>query len=262
MLKNLEEMISQLEDNDNVLGLVQYGSRLPSDMSHGGDFDLFVFMQNRSDDVESIHFYVGGIPVDLNLRTMEDLQSERPVDNIDHTLLRAEIIFDRTGMLKKEIAALSDRWASRPDKLSEHEVSFQRFSQKHLLDKVKNRLIKEPLLCEFLLSTNIYWLVQNYFRVRLIPFPGEKSALRWLKRNETELYEKIGSFYKSSNLAEKLEISKILTDLVLAPINGPWRAGELIVFGRSHEAADLHVKGMEVFSELFGGRPEDVLSHE
>ncbi len=130
------------------------------------------------------------------------------------------------------------------------------------MDKIKNRLVKEPLLVEFLLSTNIYWLVQNYFRVHLIPFPGEKSALRWLKRNETELYEKIESFYKSSNLAEELEISKILTDLFLAPINGPWRAEELIVFGTSYEATELHVKGMEVFSELFGGRPEDVLIHE
>jgi predicted nucleotidyltransferase len=65
MFQNLDDLIARLESNPRVVGIVRYGSRRPTDLSLGGDFDLFVFVKERPPDIESIHFYVGDIPVEL-----------------------------------------------------------------------------------------------------------------------------------------------------------------------------------------------------
>ncbi len=237
MFQNLEDLVARLESNPRVVGIVRYGSRGQTDLAPGGDFDLFVFVKERPPDVESIHFYVGDIPVDLNLRSLDDLRRSKPLTDIDNALIEAEILYDKTGTLSQGLASLSERWKQAPSNLTEHEISWNRFCQQHVLDKVKGRFTDDPLLCEFLLATNIYWLVQTYFRVRCMLYLGEKDALEWLKLNDPEVHDGIRRFYASSNLTEKLEISERLTELVLAPIGGSWRRGELITFGTNTNAA-------------------------
>ena len=259
MFQNLEDLVARLESNPRVVGIVRYGSRRPADLSPGGDFDLFVFVKERPPDIESIHFYVGDIPVDLNLRFLDDLRRSKPLTGIDTALVDAEILCDKTGALGQELASLSERWKQALSELTEHEISWHRFCQQHVLDKVKGRIADDPLLCEFLLATNIYWLVQTYFRIRCMLYPGEKDALEWLELNAPEVHDNIRRFYASHDLTEKLGISERLTELILAPIGGPWRRGELIVFGTNTNVKQLQSKGRKVFSELFGITVEEAL---
>ena len=101
-----------------------------------------------------------------------------------------------------------------------------------------------------LLATNIYWLVQTYYRVRCIQYPGEKDALEHLQSEEPDLYADIQRFYASQDLQEMLKISERLTDVVLSPIGGQWREGELLAFGTTDSAAALQSKGYEMFQNL------------
>ena len=55
----ISDLIERLKANPEVLGIVRYGSRTIQDKSKGGDFDLFVIVQMRDPDLESIHFYWG-----------------------------------------------------------------------------------------------------------------------------------------------------------------------------------------------------------
>ena len=231
MFQNLEELVARLESNPGVVGIVRYGSRRLADLSQGGDFDLFVFVKKRPPGIESIHFYVGNIPVDLNIRDFDDIQRRKPLTNIDIALVYAEILYDKTTVLRQELSSLSERWKQTSSNLTEHGIAWHRFCQQHVLDKVRGRIADEPLLCEFLLATNIYWLVQAYFNIRCISYPGEKDALGLLESKEPQMYAEIQRFYASNDLNEKLEISERLTELTLAPIGWPWRKGELIVFG-------------------------------
>ena len=260
MLENVMDLIDQLKRNPRVLGIVRYGRRCPEDLLPGGDFDLFVFVEEWLPDVESIHFHCGRIPVDLSLRTIDDLRRDEPLSRIDYLLGEAEVLYDRTGILREVLADLKERWRETPPELTEHDVHMNRFCQQHALDKVKGRTEEEPLFCEFLLATNIYWLVQAYFRVRSISYPGEKPALQYLEKHEPEMCAEMQAFYSSRDLKEKLEISERMTELVLAPIGGPWRKGELIVFGTSTKAKQLQSKGQEIFLWLFGVSAEKILS--
>ncbi len=250
--QNLSELIDRLKKNPRVIGIVRYGSRIPEDMSLGGDFDLFVFLKDNSLEIESLHFYIDFIPVDINLRTIEDLNLRKPISFIDFALADGDLLYDKTGILEKKISSLKQRWKIQSNELTENEKSWERFSQKHALDKVKGRLNKEPLFCEFLLNTNIYWLIQNYFRVRSISYPGEKDALEWINTKDIKIYNKIEDFYRTKDLKKKLEISEELTELVLEPIGGPWRKGKLIALGRNKQGNNIQLKGKKLFFEIFG----------
>ena len=249
--QNLSELIDRLRESPRVIGIVRYGSRPPEDMSSGGDFDLFVFLEDNSLEVESLHFYIDYIPVDLNLRTFGDLDLNKPISFIDFALIDGDLLYDKTGILEKKISSLKQRWKIQSNELTENEKSWERFSQKHALDKVKGRLNEEPLFCEFLLNTNIYWLIQNYFRVRSIPYPGEKDALEWINTKDTKIHNKIEDFYRTKDLKKKLEISEELTELVLKPIGGSWRKGELLTLSRNKQVSDIQLKGKKIFFEIF-----------
>lgn len=249
--QNLSELIGRLRESPRVIGIVRYGSRPPEDMSSGGDFDIFVFLGDNSLDLESLHFYIKNIPIDINLRTFGDLDLNKPISFIDFALIGGDLLYDKTGILEKKISSLKQRWKMQVNELTENEKSWERFSQKHALDKVKSRLNDKPLFCEILLNTNIYWLIQNYFRVRRIPYPGEKDALEWINTKDTKIHNKIKDFYRIKDLKKKLEISEELTELVLAPIGGPWRKGELLNLSRNKQVSDMQLKGKKLFNEIF-----------
>ena len=260
MFQNLQDMIFNLKNNPNVVGVARYGNRHHMDMSPGGDFDLFVFVKDRPPEIESIHFHVHDIPVDLNLRTLDDLKRNEPISEFDRVLYTADILYDESGDLGREIDSLKDRWMRRSNGLNEHDISMNRFCQRHVLDKVKGRIDSEPLLCEFLLASNIRWLFETYFRIRSMPFPGEKSGFQWLDSNEPQIYAEIQRFFSTQDLGEKLGISERMTELILAPIGGPWCKGELIVFAADPKHSQLQEKGMQIFSDLFGIPFDNVFS--
>ena len=255
MFEDLELLIDRLKRSGPVIGLVRYGSRGPADLSPGGDFDLFVFVEDRPADIESIHIYVGDIPVDLNIRCIQDLHRAQPLTAFDTALIQGEILYDKTGALAQELASLGHQWQRDADQLREHEIHMIRFCQQHVLDKVRGRTEAEPLLCEFLLSANIHWLVRAYFAVRGRQFPGEKQALEWLASDEPQVYANIGCFYASRDLAEKVRINERLTELILAPVGGPWRRDELMVLAAQPDASDLQKKGTDLFQALFQMTP-------
>jgi len=254
-LEDLGDLVARLKRNPRVLGIVRYGRRRADETRPGGDFDLVVIVTERPREVESIHFDVGAIPVDLSVRTVDDLLRATPLSAMVAPLLpAAELLFDRTGAVRPEIAALPARWArelSPPARLTEAEVARRRFGHRHALDKARHRLAAEPLLCHVLLSTNIYWLLQTYLTVRGLPDAGEAAALTWLEGHDPEAYQAIARFFATQDLAEKLGVSEWLTERALAPVGGAWGRGEVLALAADEDAAHLQAQGSALFAALF-----------
>lgn len=91
-MKTIEEMLAILQSNPNVLSLVEYGNLHKSDNYSTGDYDLFVILQKKNDDVESLHFYISGTPIDLNLRTLKEIQSLKFANGFEIALLEGRLI--------------------------------------------------------------------------------------------------------------------------------------------------------------------------
>lgn len=251
-MNTIDQMQRILTSNPDVLGLIEYGSCHKREHYTIGDYDVFIILKHRSEAIEGLHFYVEETPVDMNVRTLEQLQNMNPPEGFDRVLLNGRVIYDPTGKVSEAIAHMKKREKSkaRSFSLSQNEIAMIRHGHTHVLDKVKGRFETMPLFCEFLLSTNIYWLIQNYFRVRNLPFEGEKRALIYLEEKEGVIYKGIRDFFCAVTLEEKVEISNRLTELILAPIQGPWKQNELLVFG-DDDAPNLHVLGEALFKQLF-----------
>lgn len=253
MIKTIDEMISALKYHPEVLGLVGYGSDHQTDDYALGDCDLFVILDHRDTAVESLHFYVGGVPVDLNLMTLDEVRHLDATDNFHSVaLLDGRILHDPTGKVIRAFEELRRRRRQSPPKeLSEHTVAFIRHGHKHIFDKVKGRLETMPVFCRFLLSTNIYWLIETYFHVRGLVYKGEKHAIGYLQHHEPEIFETIAEFYATRDLERQVEIVYALTERVLVPVGGMWRNEEVLAFG-DESSENLQGRGYEAFCKLFG----------
>jgi len=251
-LKSIEEMLTILESNPNVLGLVEYGSAYEPALEKAVDYDLFAVLENKAYDVESLHFRVAGIPVDLNIRSLKEIQDLRCAEGFEAALLDGRIIYDPTRKVARALEELKERQkAHYPDKPSEHSGAFARHRYRHGLDKIKSRHETMPLSTKLLLTKDIHWLVETYFKVRNLPFKDEKHALEYLKENEPDIYQYINGFYSAIGLRGKVEIQEMLTDSILKPVGGHWKDDEILAFG-DDETKDLQRKGKELFQRLFG----------
>lgn len=247
--QTIEEMLLMLKSNKNVLGLLEYGSLHDQDDFMTGDYDLYIILETKESDIESLHFYINNIPIDLNIKTLGEIEKLKFVKGFETALLDARIIHDPTGKIKKAIERLIQRHKKHKSVgTTKSAIAFARHGHKHIFDKIKGRLEKMPLLCKLLLNANIYWLIETYFNVRNLQFKGEKNAIDFLEKNEPKIFRLINDFYSAKAILEQVEISKKLTELILDPVGGAWENDEILAFG---DEKKLQQKGEELFQKLF-----------
>lgn len=248
-MQTIKEMLRTLKSNPSVLGLVEYGSPHKQDDYATGDYDLFIVLKTKDDDIESLHFYINNIPIDLNIRTLDEIKKLKFAKGFETALLEGRVIHDPTGKVNQEIQKLIQRHEKhKAERLTEHAIAFTRHGHRHVFDKIKGRIEEMPLLCKLLLNTNIYWLLETYFRIRNLQFKGEKHAIAYLKKNEPAIFQAIEDFYFTKDIIKQVEISKKLTKLVLKPVGGAWKDNEILAFG---DEENLQSKGKELFQKLF-----------
>lgn len=252
-MQSVDEMIMTLTTNPEVLGVVEYGDDQSAENYLAGDVDLFVILKRRDSPVESLHFYAGDTPVDLNLTTLEEISRLEAGHGFQvSALLSGRILYDPTGELAGELARLRQRrQQATPETLSAQTIAFIRHGHKHVFDKIRGRLETMPVFCRFLLCANIYWLIQSYFRVRHLTYRGEKRAIAYLQDNEPEIYQALTDFYNTPDLERQITLAKWITERVLAPVGGMWREDEVLAFG-DDDSDDLPADGNEMFRKLFG----------
>jgi hypothetical protein len=73
-MNSIAELVLKLINNPDVVGLLEYGNAQYTDQRVDGDYDLIVVVEERDRDVESLHFHVAGVPVDLNVRSLDDIR--------------------------------------------------------------------------------------------------------------------------------------------------------------------------------------------
>ncbi|MBT3274229.1 MAG: hypothetical protein HN368_13820 [Spirochaetales bacterium] len=254
MLSSIKEMIDSLVQHSNVVGLIRYGSNRVEDDFTSGDFDLFVVLKEKDPDVESIHFYVNEIPVDLNFLTKNELENFEGMDNFHQVALDdGWVIHDPSGAVTSLLNNIraADSCPQRVE-YSDHEIAFTRHGHRHVLDKIRNRKDSMPVFCRFLLNANIYWLICSYFRVRRIHYKGEKQAISFLQKHEPGVYNLIERFYSTLEIGELMNITIDLSNSILAPVDGIWQNGEVLAFG-DKSGVGLREKGMAFYRSLFAG---------
>lgn len=245
-MESIRELVEKLIGSPDVVGLIEYGSAQYQDRDIHGDYDLFAVLTERAPEVESLHFYVGDTPVDLNLRTLDEIRVIVRAEGFDSVLLDGRIIHDPSGGVSREIRALRERHQkSSSPTLSPRKVGGLRHGARHTFDKLRDGRHGSTTLGRYMLHQCVYWALPQYFEVRGLQYRGEKHALAYLRQNEPDLYDAFKRFYASADFDRQARLAKTIEEEVLAPIGGLWKRGEILAFGDQ-------AKGREVFQKLFG----------
>ena len=100
-MHSIGDLLERLIQHSAVIGLIEYGSNHRDDDFSSGDYDLFVIFDSLTIAVESLHFDVNGVPVDLNLRTLDYLRCLKSLSGFESALVGARVIYDSTGELAR-----------------------------------------------------------------------------------------------------------------------------------------------------------------
>jgi hypothetical protein len=240
---SISDLIAALTRNPDIIAMLEYGSARFSDSAIDGDYDLLVITISEHPQVESLHFRCGGIPVDLNIRAIGSLRDDSEKTEFEISMYQGRVIHDRDGQIQPILRELTAK--RRRNELSSEQIAHVRHGTQHILDKTRNRLESDRVMCRYLLHQGMYWLVREYFEVRGQDFPGDKLAFGFFADNESTLYSRLERFYEEQSLSEQRKLYGEVAIQVLAPVGGPWAKDELLVFGD-------HESGRVLFEGLFG----------
>ena len=233
---SIPELIERLSRGPDLEGLVEYGSARSTDRTIEGDYDLLVVRSVETGPIESLHLFVGSVPVDVNVRSLGYLRGADRLTGFERAFVRGRVLLDVGGHVGPELDRLAQSGMAEDRTPAAAAIAGMRHGHRHALDKVRRRLHSAPVLADFLLHANILWLVQSYFAARGIAYPGEKAALGHLQSADPEIYHLIENFYAAEAREEKLRLSEALTSLVLAPVGGAWRTDEVLAFPNEGES--------------------------
>ncbi|MBN1342885.1 MAG: hypothetical protein JXQ73_09415 [Phycisphaerae bacterium] len=244
---SIPEMVEALRRCPSVAGIAEYGSASYRDEGIEGDYDVVVITDMRVGDVESLHFHVGQTPVDLNIRTFEQINGMGRAEGFESILLEARVIHDPSGRVGEALRGLRDRHSSQAaPAMKPGRFAGMRHGARHTFDKLRGSRELPVTLKRHLLHQCVYWLLPQYFEVRGLQYQGEKHGLAFLRENEPELYRSFEAFYATTEAGEQARLARSMAEAVLLPVGGLWADGEVLTFGDPEEGAG-------VFGVLFGG---------
>lgn len=245
-IQTISEMVETLRNSPIVLGLVEYGGAHYSDGNIRGDYDLVVVLTEGCPEVESLHFYIGETPVDLNVRAIEDIERMGRAEGIDSVLLGGRTIYDPSGKVASALKRVRVKHEDTPVlAIAPAKISAMRHGARHTFDKIEDRSDLNMMLNRYLLHQCVYWLVPQYFEVRGIQYRGEKHAFQYLRQNEQGVSKDLEEFYATADYGRQKQLARSIAEAALAPVGGLWKDDELLVFGD-------HQNGQELFEQLLG----------
>lgn len=251
-MKSIRELVQRLRATPAVLGLVEFGSREINSEEPSGDYDIFVIVDKPPTEIKVLHFFVNGLPVDLNVRSIDEI-APGSIQGFDINLLDGRIIYDPKGLVAQRIDALREH-ITKPD-LSNRAALRLRQRHRSYLEKVRHRQDIDETYCKIVLAYNLSELLQSYHLIYPMPDkvcpPGITGTIRQIRSDAPAVFRKIEAFLSTQDLKEQIALSEDFTEEILQPIGGLWAEDELIALGDS-STIDAGAKGRELYEYLLG----------
>jgi hypothetical protein len=225
----LETFINHLKLKEDIIGIVQYGSRDYTNMSPGGDYDLNIILdEDVETQIAGLHLHINSIPVDCGIISVKDLYYDESPSDFHSLLAGSKVLFDRNGLLSKQLIKIKEKWKLNIKPIQEGELSFSRFITQHVVDKFENRLYENEVYTRIFLSENIFTLLETYMKINKLDPYNYKNALEIMKNQDNDTYILFEEYVNNHDLNRLLSITKKLNSKVFSKYGGSWKKEEVI----------------------------------
>ena len=128
----LDKVVDQLKSDENLLGILLFGSVATGTHSWKSDIDLVFVYETHEPAAGLDNRFVDSIAVQYFFTTLETLiHNQQTVPYLLHMFSEAEILFDRSGSVAPVIIQLQQYFAAHPEVVAE----WNRFKQLHQVEK-------------------------------------------------------------------------------------------------------------------------------
>lgn len=226
---DIKSFIEHLKSKEEIVGIVEYGGRSYQDMTHGGDFDLTVILDEPiSNNLNGVHFHIAGIPIDCMILSKKDFLQDSPISDFLLVHMNCTILFDRNNIISSLLDRIKDTWKT-PKKLSDFEKHFFRFVGRHSLDKLEHRLLVDTVYSRYMIFSSFDFYLQCYARINNLQIGKPKLYLSHIKETSPELYILIEELYATGDLIRQFEILKKCSIKIIEPIGTIWEDNEVLL---------------------------------
>lgn len=128
----LEKVVNQLKSDENLLGILLFGSVATGNHSWKSDIDLIFIYETHEPAAGLANQFVDNIAVQYFFSTLETLtQNQETVPYLLHMFSEAKILFDRHGSVTLVIHKLRKYFAAHPEVVAD----WDRYKKLHQAEK-------------------------------------------------------------------------------------------------------------------------------
>lgn len=224
--KICEDIVKQYKQDENVLGILLFGSVARQKFDKYSDIDIYVLL-NKNGKFTRSNFIHNGLRVDVIIDTMKEAESYLRNDKnnlrrvTSHMIAHGVILFQKGGKMEK-IQGMAKNNLATKTKYTKNEILMHKYSIDDFWGEVQRDIQNKDFyafgLDSHLLLTNIteFFLKLHGEYLRQ---PNEMNGL--LKKLDPRFAKKIESFYISTSVSKKKKILHELVTYICGKSNGP-----------------------------------------
>jgi hypothetical protein len=238
----LDETISRLARHPVVDGVLLIGSTGQPALSPVSDYDMIVVLNEPPVPVHVALTRIEGRLTDVVFyeaavirRIAEGEALADSVDSLEGKLIRwlqtGKVAFDRTGHMEAAQRKAQTGISLRP--AGEGEIYAAWFSVNYNVEQTRRMLASPEPVYQWAVDHRLLYQLADlwgvYFRVRRLPWEGEKAAIRYFQTHDPEYLDLFQTCLAAPDRARKVQLYEQLAAMTLAPLGGLWPGGSTAV---------------------------------
>jgi hypothetical protein len=214
MNATIEQFVTELRKNPDVLGILLFGSRARGNNREDSDVDLLVIVKHGFhrivEERANLAFEI--------IFTTEDQAISFWRANPDDTAelwKTARILFDRNGTMQRLQNVGAEILSQGKAPLPAEQLAHIRFDIGDQVKAIEAFAYSDPVTARLLLSAKMLYLTELYFDIRQLWTPPPKQRLAVIKEIDSRFYDLIAKYYEAPSLSMQIDAFKSILAIVL-----------------------------------------------
>lgn len=211
-----EKFINDLKQDENVSGIILFGSWARGNNRVDSDVDLVIIVENGYQRIVENHY---GQDFEIIYTTAESALEywKNNLNDAANLWEVAKIIFDRndtTKSLESKIRAVLKKGKKEIDDKSKSQLEF---SAKDTINAVTQIAKTDTVTAGLVLDKTVVTLTEQYFDLKQLWSPAPKQRIAKIKELNIDFYNLLHEYYEDGvGLDRKVELAHLMTKLIFS----------------------------------------------